>query len=291
MKKLLSALFLVATCWALVLSIEVRAQTSNACAPYTAAVTSGSGGAVPIVPDALLMNWRFAVGCLVPIIATMNNTMRADSVRADTRAKFLSATGAIRTMANMISAAEVANGKTIPPKADIDTIAKFNTEFQRAANIDTYSVLVTGARSDDYDMRLSAILVLGNIIDEKYACIPLVQILDPNLQAASYLVKARANLLGMLSRITPFVYKEDFANITNILNLIVVPPEDHSLEKTRQILENIRQRLNYQTKQPPPGSPEPNATVPLQHEYKDRCIKYMETYPATDQMKANIKYP
>ena len=140
-------------------------------------------------------------------------------------------------------------------------------------------------------MRLSAILVLGNIIDEKYACIPLVQILDPNLQAASYLVKARANLLGMLSRIAPFVYKEDFANITNILNLIVVPPEDHSLEKTRQILENIRQRLNYQTKQPPPGSPEPNATVPLQHEYKDRCIKYMETYPATDQMKANIKYP
>jgi hypothetical protein len=95
----------------------------------------------------------------------------------------------------------------------------------------------------------------------------------------------------MLSRITPFVYKEDFANITNILNLIVVPPEDHSLEKTRQILENIRQRLNYQTKQPPPGSPEPNATVPLQHEYKDRCMKYMETYPATDQMKANIKYP
>ncbi len=88
-------------------------------------------------------------------------------------------------MANMISAAEVANGKTIPPKADIDTIAKFNTEFQRAANIDTYSVLVTGARSDDYDMRLSAILVFGNIIDEKYACIPLVQILDPNLQAAS----------------------------------------------------------------------------------------------------------
>ena len=180
-----------------------------------------AGGAVPIVPDALLMNWRFAVGCLVPIIATMNNTMRADFVRADTRAKFLSATGAIRTMANMISSAEVANGKTIPPKADIETIAKFNTEFQRAANIDTYSVLVTGARSDDYDMRLSAILVLGNIIDEKYACIPLVQILDPNLQAASYLVKARANLLGMLSRIAPFVYKEDFANITNILNLIV----------------------------------------------------------------------
>ncbi len=103
--------------------------------------------------------------------------------------------------------------------------------------------------------------------------------------------RPRANLLGMLSRITPFVYKEDFANITNILNLIVVPPEDHSLEKTRQILENIRQRLNYQTKQPPPGSPEPNATVPLQHEYKDRCMKYMETYPATDQMKANIKYP
>ena len=129
MKNLLSALFLVVTCWASVLSSEFRAQTSNECASYAAAVTS-SGGAVPIVPEALLTSWRLALHCLVPIIDSMKNTMRADSVPADTHAKFLSATGAIRAMANTISAAEVVNGKTIPPKPDIDTITKFNTEFK-----------------------------------------------------------------------------------------------------------------------------------------------------------------
>jgi hypothetical protein len=134
-------------------------------------------------------------------------------------------------------------------------------------------------------MRLSAILVLGNVIDERYACVPLVQIFDPALQSANYLVKARANLLGMLSRVAPFVYSQDFANIRAVRAAIgkVVSPDDPNLAQTRLILQNIDLRLAGQTDRS-------NASVPLERDFKERCVKYMATYPATDEMKANIHY-
>jgi hypothetical protein len=134
-------------------------------------------------------------------------------------------------------------------------------------------------------MRFTSIVILGNVIDEQYACVPLVQIFDPELDTVDYAVNARANILGMLSRVAPFVYKEDFDNVRNVKAAIAktILPNDPRFNQTRLILDNIELRLSAQTE----GS---NRGVPLNGDAKEKCIKYMAAYPATDQMKANIKY-
>jgi hypothetical protein len=190
-------------------------------------------------------------------------------------------------MATRIGAGEEANAALQPDQRNpnIDTIAMFQAEFRRVQSIDVFAVLTIGARSDNYDMRLTSILVLGNIIDERFTCVPLVQILDPELETAEYAINAKANLLGMLSRVAPFVYREDFANIRNGKAAIAkdVPPNDTRFNQTRLILDNIEQRLNAQTDAS-------NRGVGLDGDAKEKCIKYMAAYPPTDAMKATIKY-
>jgi hypothetical protein len=277
-----SAIFLVSS------SIQnASAQGKDVCSTYAAAIVAGAPGSVPVVPDALLGNWRGALVCLVPIITGMKATLKSGSVSAPTRAKYLSAAGAIRTIATKISAAEEANN-ALPlaqRNPNIDTIAMFQTEFRKVQSIDTFAVLTTGARSDNYDMRLTSILILGNVIDEQYTCVPLVQIFDPELDTVDYAINARANILGMLSRVAPFVYREDFANVRNVKAAIAktVSPNDPRFNQTRLILDNIEQRLSAQTD----GS---NRGVPLDRDAKEKCIKYMASYPPTESMKANIKY-
>jgi hypothetical protein len=265
---------------------DASAQSKDSCSTYAAMVTSGAAGTVPIVPDALLANWRTALACLVPIVAGMKDTMKSSSLPAPTRAKYLSATGAIRAISTKIAAAEEANNALKDKRnADVDTIAMFQDEFRKVQSIDAFSVLTTGARSDNYDMRLNSILILGNVIDERFACVPLVQILDPELDTAEYAINARANLLGMISRIAPFVYKEDYANVRNVKTAIAsaLPLNDSRLNQTRLIIDNIEQRLNAQTEQS-------NRGVPLERDAKEKCIKYLAAYPPTGPMKANIKY-
>jgi hypothetical protein len=266
---------------------DVTAQSTDLCAAYNAAVVAGAPSTVPVVSDALLTNWRTALACLVPIVAGMNDTMKSGSVSAPLRAKYLSATGAIRAMATKIGAGEDANAQ-LPQgqrNPNIDTIAMFQAEFRKVQSIEVFAALTTGARSDNYDMRLTSILVLGNTIDERFACVPLVQILDPELDTADYAINAKANLLGMLSRVAPFVYKEDFSNVRSVKAVIAkaVPPGDPRFNQTRLILENIEQRLNAQTDAS-------NRGVALDGDANGKCTKYMVTYPATDLMKANIKY-
>jgi hypothetical protein len=285
MREFVIASCAAAACSMMVSASEVSAQTKDSCSAYAAAVTSGAPAAIPVVPDPLLVNWKLAVSCLVPIIAAMKDSMKSDSVGTQTRAKFLSATGALRAMATRIGTAEEANNRLPPDKRNpnADAIAMFADEFHKAQTIDAISALTAGARSADENMRLSAILVLGNVIDEHYACVPLVQIFDPALDTAEYAVKARANLLGMLARMAPYVYKEDFANVRNVRAAIKVPRDDLKFEQTNLILQNIDQRLDAQTERS-------NRGVPLEREFKDRCVKYMAAYPPTDKMKANIKY-
>jgi hypothetical protein len=149
MIKILIALCTAAACSTVLSNSGASAQDSSACAPYSAAVSPSSSGAVPVVADPLLTNWKLAVSCLVPILAGMRDTMRADSVAAQTRAKFLSATGALRSIAATIGTAEQANAALPVANQDpnIDTIRKFVAEFQKFPTIDPVAVLTTGARA------------------------------------------------------------------------------------------------------------------------------------------------
>ena len=265
-----------------------HAQGAAACGQYTTAVASGAGTGVPVVPEALLADWKTAVGCLVPIISAMKDSMKTASLDTPTRARFLATTGALRRIATRIATAEEANANAPPEKkvANLDTIAMFQAEFRKAApTIEPYIVLTFGARSDNYDMRLNAILILGNVIDEQYACVPLIQVLDSDLDTADYGVNGRANLLGMLSKVAPFVYSEDFANIHNVKAAIArtVQADDPKLKQTAAILANIELRLAAQTDAS-------NRAVGLRAKPKAECVKYLAAYPPNAQMKALIKY-
>ncbi|QOZ51517.1 hypothetical protein [Bradyrhizobium sp. CCBAU 53338] len=263
------------------------AQDRAVCAQYEREVSSSSGSSVPVVSESLLTDWKTAVGCLVPIVTGLKDSMRAASVGSSTRARYLAATGALRRIATKIAAAEEAAGKapTDGRPTNGDTIAGYQAEFRKWQSIDTFAVLTVGARSDNYDVRLNSILILGNVMDEEYTCVPLVQLLDGDLDTAEYGVNARANLLGALARAAPFVYAEDFTNIRNVVAAVAknVKADDPKFKQSSAILENIDQRLNAQT-----GSS--NRSVGLKAKPKSECVKYMNAYPPNERMKALIRY-
>jgi hypothetical protein len=116
---------------------DASAQGKDVCASYAAAVVAGPSGSVPVVADALLVNWKAALACLVPIVTGMKDTMKSGSVSAPTRAKYLSAAGAIRAIGTKIGAAEQANN-ALPAEQripNIDSIATFQTESARFSRL------------------------------------------------------------------------------------------------------------------------------------------------------------
>jgi hypothetical protein len=263
------------------------AQTRDLCSAYQVAVGGGTPGSVPVVPDNLLSDWRAAVACIAPIIGSLNGKINSAPVAMDVRSKFLSATGAVRAIITRIGSAEDKNTLLPIDQRDpsIDTIAKFIAEFQKYQAVDVTSVLTFGAHSDSYDMRLNSVLILGNVLDETSVCVPLVHIYDPRLDGSDYGVNGRANLLGLLSKVAPWAYYEDFRNITNTRKFVSnkVAKDDPNLIGTNKLLDNIDKRLSSQTNQT-------NKNVHLPKKFKDVCRTYMDGYPPNDAMKANISY-
>ena len=109
-----------------------------------------------------------------------------------------------------------------------------------------------GARTADDNVRSNATLVLGNVIDNQSVCVPLDHLYDSVLGAGatSYHIRGRANLLGVVSVVAPWAYKENYANIRTMWKYMDIEiaslksrPE---LQQTFQILENIDLRLKFQ---------------------------------------------
>ena len=158
------------------------------CAAYQAAVLTSEA-----VPRELLKDWQAALACLVGVIADLNinisNVMHADARKQP----LLRASRAVRVI--------------LDENGDLAIKA-----FRLVDNLDAISVLTFGARGRDYDLRLNAVLILGNIIDNTTVCVPLDHLYDPEISS-----NGRANLLAVVSVVAPWAYKQNLVNMQQVL--------------------------------------------------------------------------
>jgi hypothetical protein len=180
-------------------------QKDNNCTEYNVAVESGARISIPVVPDRLLANWQEALTCLVPIIGGLSTSVTSPTFSPDAQSKFLSATGAIRTLMTQFSAVDEKNNS----KSLQQLIGKFNA----LDNLQVISVLAYGARSNNRDMRLNSVVILGNVITNRTTCVLLTQLNDPTLVASEAGVNGRANLLSVISVVAQRPRKQNYDSI------------------------------------------------------------------------------
>jgi hypothetical protein len=215
-----------------------QGRVPDVCSPYQDAVTGGSSDtsiSAPPVPDSLLTNWTVALPCLVVAIEKLKPDIKGSALSPIVRGRFLRATGAVRTI--------MANNS---PDKELQKVIE---EFRNADSPDVVSVLAFGARSDDYNSRLNAMLILSNIVDNTTVCAPIDHLYDEVLrQDTEAAVKGRANLLAVVSVVAPWAYKENYEAIDEVRKFwLEKVPHDPKYKQTLEILENIRLRLESQT--------------------------------------------
>ena len=262
-----------------------QAQSADLCASYRAAVEAGSGSSVPVVPERLLANSQEVLACLVPIIGNLKDTVKSPTLETEIRNKLLSATGAIRAIMTRLTLSDE-KLKAMPesdrPK-DQETLNDFIKAFRLIDNLDTISVLTYGARNENYDMRLNAVLILGNIIDDSTICVPLVQLYDIKSTDPAY-INGRANLLSIVSVVAPWATAENYENIKKAHSYFsTIPRGDPTLATTIRILDNIEKRYSSQTSTS-------NKSVGLQESAKQKCKEYKARFASNPAVAGNVNY-
>jgi hypothetical protein len=264
-----------------------RAMISgDVCSAYRNAVEGGSATAVPIVPERLLTNWREAVSCLLPIIGALNVSVTSPKFTPETQSKFLSATGAVRAIMTRLSLSdEKLKTATEEQRRNQDTLNEFIKAFRGLDNLDVTSVLTFGARSDNYDMRLNSVLILGNVIDNQTVCVPLTHLNDPELDKTDYGINGRANLLGIIAVVAPWALKQNFESIKATRDSLFesIRKNDPNLKQTYALLDNVQERLKVQTE----GT---NKSEGVPAEWRRDCKKYIEQYRLKPENTRNLQY-
>ncbi len=244
------------------------AQSSRECQPYHSSTTGATGGPVPVVPDSLLADIKIAIPCLIDVITGLKGQIIEPKLPGEAGSKLLSATGALRAIMTRQSNLDAGSGNPRETKALNEFIRLFRTHD----GIDVTSVLTYAARSDVYDARLNAVLLLGNIIDNTTVCVPLVHLNDPALTATDYGINGRANLLGIISVVAPWAYAENYAAIKATVAKIRRNTETATgVETTRNLLDNIDSRLGLQTEKT-------NKSVALPDAFRAPCKSYVLSY-------------
>jgi len=244
------------------------------CSLYDDAVTGGSTAGTsttaPPVPEKLLADYMVAIPCLVSALEKLKAEMDSPNFSPVVRAKFLRATGAVRTIMAINNSPE-------------EKLRKVIEEFRKANSPDVASVLSFGARSDDYNTRLNAMLVLSNVVDNTTVCAPIDHLYDAGAldQGTGAAIKGRANLLAVVSVVAPWAYKENYANISNVREFWSkkIPPNDPKFKQTLEILENIRARLDSQKSS---GS---NRFVPIPEDLQKCKRKFTARWAPSDKFK------
>jgi hypothetical protein len=275
--KILHPIFAAALIY-LIASVPSHAAVPAApCSEYKIAVESGSEIATPVVPDRLLTSWEDALQCLVPIIGALSPSVTAPKFSPAAQSKFLSATGAIRGLMTRASASD--------EKLKTIMLNQIIQRFRELDDLNVTSVLTYGARSDNFDMRLNSVVILGNVIDNSTVCVPLAHLNDPALASADYGINGRANLLSIISVVAPWAYKQNFNSIKDTRKAIndAIPKNEPSLKQTYLILENIEKRLEVQTDAN-------NKSVNMQPEWVSDCKKYIDAYRPELRDRKNLNY-
>jgi hypothetical protein len=280
---------LLATCLATLLVLSNAAKSavlpSDSCSVYGNGIEGGYASGVPVVPDRLLASdWKEALSCLVPIIGALKVT--GPKFNPETQSKFLSATGALRAIITRLSLSDE-KLKTAPAeqRRNQDTLNDFIKAFRDLENLDVMSVLTFGVRSDNYDMRLNSVLILGNVVDDRTVCIPLTHLNDPELDKTDYGINGRANLLGIIAVVAPWALKQNFESIKATRDSIFqsIRKDDPNLKQTYALLDNIDARLKVQT-------PQTNKSVDMPANQREDCKRYIEEYRPKLRDTRNLAY-
>jgi len=114
--------------------------------------------------------------------------------------------------------------------------------------------------------------------------VPLTHLNDPTLMNSSNGLNGRANLLGIISVVAPWAYKQNYENIEKTRDLISTQiASDSATKTTLTILENIRVRLNSQNS-------DSNKNVNLPEQWRIACRSYVETFVPKLPSMDNVKY-
>jgi hypothetical protein len=265
------------------LFIAASAQSAQAaddkCAAFSTVPNSGSVEKVVAIPDSLLTNWNTAIECMFAELPQIDDRLRLDRQNEVARSRLLAITAALRKIVTRQSDAG---------KQGLLDFIKVGREFD---NIGVASALTFGATDELTDMRLNSMLVFTNIVDNTTVCVPLTHLNDVTITERKDGVKARANLLGIVTVVAPWAYKENYASIEATTRAVAsdVKVAPAGLETTQKIIENIFSRLGSQQ---PNGNKSANLDR-LGAGLTKSCTDYVEGYtPRLDPARrANLQYP
>jgi hypothetical protein len=103
--------------------------------------------------------------------------------------------------------------------------------------------------------------------------VPIAHLNDPDLEKTDSGKNGRANLLGVISVVAPWAYRENYDAISTtykaVSDRIVNDPDSAT---TQRILDNIRKRLDSQDVN------STNASIPLPAEFRAACKAYLAAY-------------
>jgi hypothetical protein len=250
-------------------------QSRDDCVVYQTAVSRS----VPFPDKLLAADWQSAIRCLVLTLEDLKGPIERGPTQ-ETWPQFVRATAMIRIIIANNERKEAGGAETLNPAVQ---------EFRKHANLDAASSLVYGARMADDDARLNGTLVLGNVVDNQTVCVPLDHLYDPALgsNATGYHVRGRANLLGVVSVVAPWAYKENYANIRTLWqymsNELEAVKDRSDLKQTFEIVNNIKARLDFQDEAASKGQPV-NKNTSLSERHLDACKFYRKRW-AGDRMK------
>jgi hypothetical protein len=224
-------------------SATAHAQSSRGDCAQLLEVVGSSTGNVPRVPDSFVADWRSSLPCMIQAVENLRDVDGPEFSPASRRV-FLSVTGAMRTI---ITAQNAADERASDAKQQ--NLRDFIDTYRKRATIDSTRVMAFGARSNDPNIRLNALLVMANVIDNRVLCVPIDYLYDPQIAATDYGVRGRANLIAIVSVVAPWAYRENFANLKRLSAFLkpLIGPED-DFKQSRDALENLNARLQSQEK-------------------------------------------
>lgn len=258
--------------WTLVLAVAVLlCQPANSaeqiveCEKFAQAVDASKQKNVPI--DESLLQDPDAVTCLAKELGKIGTSF--GQFNAANKAKMFRVTDALRKIMTrgVYSQDTLLNEQEVP----VD-LQKFVQDFRQVAdhNLEVNSALSFGMGDNDPDLRLNSVLIASKTIDDNTVCVPLILLNDKALATTDLGVRARSNLLGVVTVVAPWVSKENFDVMsTTRENIASTIANNSNLTVTNALLDNIGKRLNSQT-------PQSAKNFPLDQQQLKLCEGYLD---------------
>jgi hypothetical protein len=289
MNKIRFCFYFAAASFCLACLAPLAKAEQSSCATFFAAVEPDKSGAAAVVPDTLLVDQIQATPCLIEVLRALGKRIGsvADMEQPAVQLPLLSATSALR---RVIATANGGNEL----KYDPDHLKNFIDTFRDKDDIDVVSALSYAARSSDKDLRLNAVLILGNVIDNSTVCVPVIHLNDSTLLDSPGGLNGRANLLGIISVVVPWAYKQNFESITATVNAL----ENSLVDKadglqTFRIIKNVKTRSLSQSQ---PTASKTNKDYDLETLKPGDALQNCQLYlgkmnpPISPENRVNLKY-